>query len=148
MFKIALSLRDWYVFTWQPLEILNLFIILTLKLVFWNWFFEKLEYCYLVGSTAMENTTFPCKTGLSKANAKTSRMRSTGVLSLTTLFFWKFNFGIRTFYKKLIQYTNYPSINIHTARKRLSFIRECVLPVSILKENHLPLMTVSWRLAL
>ena len=40
-------------------------------------FIEKLEYCYLVESTTMENTTFQYRTVLSKANVKTNRIGGT-----------------------------------------------------------------------
>ena len=35
-------------------------------------FFKKLEYCFLVESTKIENASFPYKTPISKANAKTN----------------------------------------------------------------------------
>ena len=35
-----------------------------------NFFFEKLECCFLIESTAIESTTFPYKTALSKVNVK------------------------------------------------------------------------------
>ena len=38
---------------------------------------KKLEYRFLVESTAIENATFPYKTTLSEANLKTNRMGST-----------------------------------------------------------------------
>ena len=49
----------------------------------------------------------------------------------TTLFSRKFNFSIRTSYKYLIWYTNYPDIQIYTFHKRSSFIWGCEFPVSI-----------------
>ena len=53
--------------------------------------FKKLEYCFLVETTKIENKSFPFKTALSKTNVKTNRMAATkgGVLPVTTLFFWK-----------------------------------------------------------
>ena len=39
--------------------------------------FKKLEYCFLVESTKIDNITFPYKTALSEANVKTNRMGST-----------------------------------------------------------------------
>ena len=107
-FKIGLHLRGPHVFIRQSLEILNVFITLTLKYVFWKTksLFEKLQYHVLFESTAMKSAILPYKTGLPKVNIKTNRMWSTnrpitksGLLQLTTLFFWKFNFGIRTSYK-------------------------------------------------
>ena len=38
--------------------------------------FEKLEYHFLVGSTKIENASFPYKTAISEANVKTNRMVS------------------------------------------------------------------------
>ena len=40
-------------------------------------FFKKLEYHFLVEITKMENSSFPCKTAISKANFKTNKMVST-----------------------------------------------------------------------
>ena len=40
-------------------------------------FFKKLEYCFLVESTKIENASFSYKTSISKANLKTNRMVST-----------------------------------------------------------------------
>ena len=66
-------------------------------------FFEKLEYRFLVESTTVESTLFPYRIVLS--NVKTNRMglkngpiTKNTVLPLTTLFFSKFNFRIRTSY--------------------------------------------------
>ena len=65
--------------------------------------FKKTGKIFLVESTTMENATFSYKTTLPITNVKTNRMGSTngpittsGVLSLTTLFFQKFNFNLRT----------------------------------------------------
>ena len=40
-------------------------------------FFKKLEYCFLVELTKIENTSFPFKSALSEANVKTNRMATT-----------------------------------------------------------------------
>ena len=40
-------------------------------------FFKKLEYCFLVENTKIENVSFPYKTAISEANVKTNRMVST-----------------------------------------------------------------------
>ena len=93
--------------------------------------FKKLEYYFLVESTKTDNTAFPYKTALSEATFKIKRMESTKwtynkwVLPVTTFFFWKFCFSLRTSYKELIWCINYPNIRIHTFRKRWSFIWEC-----------------------
>ena len=64
---------------WKSLEILNVFYTLTVKLVFskTQTLFKKLEYCFSVESTKIENTMFPYKTAQSEANFKTNRMCST-----------------------------------------------------------------------
>ena len=61
---------------------------------------KNLEYFFLIESSKIENTTFPYKTALSEANVKTKRRDlSQRVLPVTTLFFIKFCFIIRTIYK-------------------------------------------------
>ena len=40
-------------------------------------FFKKLEYCFLVETTDIENTSFLFKTALSETNVKTNRMATT-----------------------------------------------------------------------
>ena len=40
-------------------------------------FLKKLEYCFLVETIKVENTSFPFKTALSEANIKTNRMATT-----------------------------------------------------------------------
>ena len=78
------------------MEILNVFNTLTLIQIFWKTktFFKKLEYCFLVETTKIENTSFPFETALSKANVKTNRKN--GVLPVTALFFRKICFSFRT----------------------------------------------------
>ena len=55
-----------------------------------------------------------------------------GVLPVTTLFFWKFCFGLRTSYKELNWCTNYPNAHIPTFCKHWSFIWRCFFLESIL----------------
>ena len=64
---------------WQPVKVSNIFNTFTLKQIFWKTktFFKKLEYCFLVETTKIENTSFPFKTDLSEANVKTNRMATT-----------------------------------------------------------------------
>ena len=61
---------------WQPLEILNVFITLFLKLIFWKTkiFSKKLEHRFLLQSTKIESAIFPRKTTLPE---KANRMGST-----------------------------------------------------------------------
>ena len=125
----------------QPVKILNVFNTLTLKQIFWKTktFFKKLEYRFLVESTKIENASFPYKTAMSEANIKTKwwlqngPIKKNGVLPVTTLFFWKFCFSLRTSYKTLISCTNNPNTHIRTFCKRWSFIWRYFFPVSILK---------------
>ena len=133
LFKIALRLRDQHAFMWHD------FNILTLTQIFWKTktFLKKLEYSFLVESNKIENAIFLYKTALSSAIVKTNGIVTTkwnknGDLLVTTLFFWKFSFSIRTSYKELIWCSNYPNVHIHTYRKRWSFIWGCFFPVSIL----------------
>ena len=60
-------------------------------------FFKKLEYCFLVESTKIENVTFPNKTALQEINFKTSRIGSSGTACQELLSFWKFRFSLRRF---------------------------------------------------
>ena len=90
-------------------------------------------------STKIVNASFPYKTAISKANVKTNRMMTTkwtyhknGVLPVTTLFFWKFCFSLRTSYEELICCTKNPNAHICTFWKRWSFIWRYFFLVSIL----------------
>ena len=56
-----------------------------------------------------------------------------GVLPVTTSYFWKSCFNLRTSYKELIWCSNYPNVHIRNFCKRWSFIWWCFFPVSILK---------------
>ena len=95
-FKIALRLREYHVFRWHSLEILNVINKLCLKKVFLKIkiksFFKYLQYLFSVESTMIENVAFPYKTTLSKVNFMKNRIRSknalvskTMILHLTTL---------------------------------------------------------------
>ena len=65
-FKIALRLREYHVFRWHSLEILNVINKLCLKKVFLKIkiksFFKNLQYLFSVESTMIENVAFPYKT--------------------------------------------------------------------------------------
>ena len=56
-----------------------------------------------------------------------------GVFSVTSLFFWKLCFSLKTSCKELIRCTNNPNAYICTFYKHWSFIWRCFFPVSILK---------------
>ena len=137
IFKIALCLRDRHVFMWQSLKILNVFNTLTLKQIFWKTknFFEKLQYPFLVESTMIEIASFPYKTAISEANVKTYKIVTTKwtyqkeqSLPVTTLFFWKFCFNLRTSYKELICCTKNPNVHICTFCKRMEFYLTVLFP--------------------
>ena len=78
IFKIVLRLRDRHVFMRQLVEMLNVFITLALKQIFWKTktFLKKLEYRFLAEGTKTENAPFPYKTVISEAKVKTNRMVS------------------------------------------------------------------------
>ena len=66
-------------FMWQSVKVSNVFKTLTLKKISWKTktFFKNLEYCFLVGTTKIEITSFPFKSALSEANVKTNRLETT-----------------------------------------------------------------------
>ena len=104
-------------------------------LLLWNRFFgkqkpktfsKKLDYQFLVESAKIENESFPYKNVTSEANVKTNRVLTTKwnhhkkrSLSTASLF-WNFCFSLRTFYRELFWFTNYPNVHIHTPCKRWS----------------------------
>ena len=55
-------------------------------------------------------------------------IRRNGVFPVTTLFFWKFYFSLRTSYKELIWCTNYPNVHIHTLVTALKFHLRVLFP--------------------
>ena len=63
----------------QLLYVLNVFITLSSKLIFWKTetLFKTLEYRFLVESTTIKSAIFSYETALSKANFKKNRMRTT-----------------------------------------------------------------------
>ena len=139
-FKLVLRLRDRHVFMWQSVKILNVFSSLTLKHIFWKTktFFKKLENYFLVGSTKIENASFPCKTAISGANVKkNTKWTYHKERSFTSnyLIFWKLCLSLRTCYKKLICCTKDPNAHIYTSCKRWSFIWGGFFPVSIPKKH-------------
>ena len=130
---------------WQTVKILNVFNTLTLKQIFWKTktFFEKLEYRLLVESTKIESASFHTKLPYQKPMLRQIKwwlqngpITKNGVLPVTTLFFWKFCFSLRTSYKELICCTNNPNAHICTFCKRWSFIWRCFFPVSILNKRN------------
>ena len=135
-------MRDWHIFMSQLLEIFKVFDNLTLKQIFWKMqtLFIKLEYFFLVPIIRLKmqhfHTKLLCQKPMLRQTKRGVQYRpiiKTGVLPVTTLFFRKFCFSLRTSYKKLIWCSNHPNAHIHTFRKRWSFIWVCYFPVSILK---------------
>ena len=67
---------------------------------------KKLKYTFLVESTKIENASFPYKTAMSETNfkrqiewgAQNGPVTKNGVLSVTTFFFRKLCFSLRTSY--------------------------------------------------
>ena len=127
---------------WKPMEILNVVNIQILKRIFWKTqtLFQKMYYCFLVESTKIEHPTFSYQILCQKLmlrqiewevqNGSTTKNED---LAVTTLFFRKFCFSLRTSYIELIRGTNHPNSHIHTFRKRWSFILGCFFPVIIFK---------------
>ena len=138
IFKIALRLRDRYVFMWQSVKVSNVFNTLTLKQIFWKTktFFKKLEYRFLVEATKIENTSFPFKTALSEANVKTNRMATT---KWTYHKEWSFTSNYFIFLENFFQFYNLlKRVNLMYQQAKCSYlyfslILGCFFPVSILK---------------
>ena len=150
-----------------------IFNTLTLKQIFWKTktFFKKLDYCFLVESIRIENAHFHTKLPYQRPMLRQTEWRvqngpitkndvlpvttlfflkfcfklrtpykeliwCTNDPNVTTLFFWKFSFKLRTPYKELIWCTNDRNAHICTFCRRWSFIRQCFSPVSILNKIH------------
>ena len=143
IFKITLRLRDRHVFYVTISESFKRFQYFNLEQIFWKikTFFKKLEYCFLVETTKIENTSFPFKTALSEANVKTNRMATT---KWTYHKEWSFASNYFIFLGNLFQFQNLlkrvyliyqpPKFPYSIFRKRWSLILECFFPVSILKQ--------------
>ena len=116
---------------WESREILNVFSTWTLKQIFWNakTVLKKLQYRFLVESSKIENASFPYKTAILEASAKTDRIASTKwtyhkerSFASNYVNFLKFCFILRTSYKELIWCTNNPNADICPFCERWSFI--------------------------
>ena len=124
---------------------MNVLNTLTLNQISWKTrnIFKKLEYCFLVKSTKIENASFSYKTAISEVNVKIKKMLSTkwtchkerSFASNYFFFFWKFCFSLRTSSKELIWCANDPNAHIRTFCKCWSFIWGYFFTVSILKTN-------------
>ena len=132
-----------YVFMWQSVKVSNIFNNLTLKQIFWKTktFFEKLEYCFLVETTKIENT-LPFKTALSntKANVKTNCMvnakrtyhKDWSFASNYFLFFGKFVPVLEPLKPLDVPYQLPKYVHIRVFCQHWSLILRCFFPVSIL----------------
>ena len=121
MCYIALSAGYYFLYEeiWIPrFSYLHLICTFNFEKIFWKiqTLFRKLENRFLVESPKNDNATFTYKIALLEGNVDINRIRSTkwvyhknGVLPVTTLFFWKFCFSLRTSYKELICCTNNPN---------------------------------------
>ena len=130
---------------WVSVSISNVFNTSTFNKIFWKTktYFRKLEYRFLVETTKIENTSFPFKTALPEANAKTNRMATAKwiyykVWSFVSNYFIFLEnlFHFRTYLKELIWCTNDLNVHICILRKRWSLILGCFFPVSILKQTR------------
>ena len=113
---------------------MNVFNTLPLKEIFRKIkiFVKKLEYRSSVESTKIANAKFPRKTACQMPMLRQMEwavenrpIAKNGVLPITTLYFWKICFNMRTSYKELIWCINYSIVHIHTFLKRLKFIWLC-----------------------
>ena len=120
-------------------EVSNFFNTLTLKQILWKTktFFKKMEYCFLVEATKIENSSFPFKTALSEVSVKTNKMVTT---KWTYHKEWSFASNCLFFLENFFQFWNFlERVNLmyqrpkcHIFHKRWSLILECFFPVSIL----------------
>ena len=116
----------------RSLEILNV-----LKEIFW----KTKTFCknlLLRLKTQHFHTKVPCQKSMLRQvqwEVQNGPITKNEVLSVTTLFFWKFCFGLRTSYKELKVHihVHYSKVHIHTFRKRWSFIWGCFFFMNILQ---------------
>ena len=125
------------------LKFLNVFNTLTLKQIFrkTKTFFWKtgVIYRFLVKVLRVKTHHFheklPCQKPMFRQiewGVQNELITKSGVLTVTTLFSWKFCFSLRTSCKELTWYKNYPYVHIHTFRKGWGFIWGFFFLVSIL----------------
>ena len=102
-------------------------------------FFKKLEYIFSVGSSTTWHVTIFTKLSSRKPMLRQIEwvvqdepITKSEVLTITTLFFWKFCFSSKTWNKESIWCTNHLNVYIHTFWRCWSFIWGCFFPVSIL----------------
>ena len=143
-FQIALRLGDWHVLCDNHWKFWTFSII-----QLWKQFYQKRNLFQKTGIPIFSWKNQDWKRNISVQNcpvrskysdkrqieweAQDNLITKNGLLSITTLFFRKFCFSLRTSYKVLIWFTNHLNVHIHTFRKRWGFIWGCFFPVSILK---------------
>ena len=115
---------------WQSLKTLNVFNTLFLKQIFWKAkaFSKKLVHRFLVESTKIENVQ-PMLRQI-KWWLQNEPIKKNGVLPVTTLFFWKICFSLRTSCKELVCCIKNPNAHICTFCKPWSFIWQYFFAVS------------------
>ena len=128
------------------MKVSNVFSTSTLKQIFWKMktFFKKLKYRFLVETINMKTHHFHSKLLCHKPMLRHLEWRlqngpitKSGVLPVTTLFFWKICSSFRTSWKELIWCSNDPNVRICIFRKRWSLVLGWFFPVSILnKQMH------------
>ena len=120
----------------KSLEILTVFNTLTLEQIFWitKIFFKKLEQHFLFETLRLKahhfHTKLPYQQPMLRQiewGVQNRPITKNGVLPVTTLFFWKFSFSLRTAYKELTWCTNL-NVNIRTFRKHWKFIFRMSFP--------------------
>ena len=121
-FKIVIRLKERHVFMWQLVEIFKIFNTSTLKKSFWKTkhFPKSWSIIFQLKVLSLKTQHFHTKLPYQKLmlrqiewgvqNGPNTKSR---VLSVTNLFYRKFCFSLRTSHKKLIWYTNYPTVHIH-----------------------------------
>ena len=119
---------------------MNVFNTLTLQRIFKKTkiFFQKLEYRFLVEATKIVNQHFhkkrPCQKsilGQIEWRVQHGPITKNGVLPVTTLFFWKFCFSLKSLlYRFDLSYQ--PPKFSYSYYNRWSLIWGCFFPVSIL----------------
>ena len=131
-------MKDRHVFMWQSVKVSNVFNTSTGKEIFrkTKYFLKKLEYRFLVESTKNFHTKLACQKPMLRQiewRVQNGPITKKGVLPATTLFFWKFCFSLKTWYKELIWCTNHPNVHIQIFQRRWNFIWGCFLPMNILE---------------
>ena len=97
---------------------------LTLKQIFWKtkFFSQKLEYRFYLKvlwlKTHHFHTKLPCQKPILRQIEKWVQIGPIAKNGVTTSFFWKFGFSLRTSYKELFWCMNDPNVHIHTFTNR------------------------------